>query len=107
MIDKQNNPLKNAPHTLSDIINWDKPYSIELGCFPTPEVKQNKIFPSANRIDDVYGDRNFLCSCFDFEQNSEHNAIENQMNGNLEVKETGEMINSSNLVHDSSLNEAL
>ena len=61
--DKINNPLKNAPHTLADIINWDKPYSIEVGCFPLPYLKENKIFPSVNRIDDVYGDRNFMCSC--------------------------------------------
>lgn len=61
--DPHNNPLKNAPHTLADIQAWDKPYSIELGCFPSEAVKQAKIFPSVNRIDDAYGDRNFLCAC--------------------------------------------
>ncbi|MBP9742835.1 MAG: aminomethyl-transferring glycine dehydrogenase [Burkholderiales bacterium] len=65
-VDKINNPLKNAPHTLADIINWDKPYSIEIGCFPLDYLKHNKIFPNVNRIDDAHGDRNFLCNCFDF-----------------------------------------
>lgn len=64
--DKINNPLKNAPHTLADVIAWDKPYSIETGCFPLDYLKQSKIFPSVNRIDDAHGDRNFMCSCFDF-----------------------------------------
>jgi glycine dehydrogenase len=70
-LDKVNNPLKNAPHTLADIINWDKTYSIELGCFPAPHLKESKVFPSVNRIDDAYGDRYFICNCFDFEQNIE------------------------------------
>lgn len=64
--DKTNNPLKNAPHTLADVVAWDKPYSIETGCFPLNYLKQSKIFPSVNRIDDAHGDRNFMCSCFDF-----------------------------------------
>ncbi|MBY0379537.1 MAG: glycine dehydrogenase (aminomethyl-transferring), partial [Burkholderiales bacterium] len=67
-VDKFNNVLKNAPHTLADIINWDKPYSIEEACFPLSYVKENKIFPSVNRIDDAHGDRNFFCSCFDFDK---------------------------------------
>ena len=65
--DKINNPLKNAPHTLADIVNWDKPYSIEIGCFPAPHLKESKVFPSVNRIDDAHGDRNFICNCFEFE----------------------------------------
>lgn len=65
--DKINNPLKNAPHTLNNIMSWDKPYSIEVGCFPLARLKNSKIFPSVNRIDDVYGDRNFICNCFDFD----------------------------------------
>lgn len=65
--DKVNNPLKNAPHTLVDLMTWDKPYSQEIGCFPTKNLQQSKVFPSVNRIDDAHGDRNFMCSCFDFE----------------------------------------
>lgn len=66
-LDKLNNPLKNAPHTMEDIMNWDKPYSIEQGCFPVDYLKGHKIFPSVNRIDDAHGDRNFMCNCFDFQ----------------------------------------
>ncbi|MEN9946103.1 MAG: hypothetical protein RLZZ293_489 [Pseudomonadota bacterium] len=64
-LDKTNNPLKNAPHTLADIINWNKPYSIQVGCFPVKTLENNKVFPTVNRIDDAHGDRNFMCSCFD------------------------------------------
>lgn len=67
-VDKLNNPLKNAPHTLADIMAWDKPYSIEEGCFPLDYLKKSKVFPSVNRIDDAHGDRNFICNCFDFNQ---------------------------------------
>lgn len=63
VFDKLNNPLKNAPHTLMDMMQWDKPYSIELGCFPAEGLKESKIFPSVNRIDDAMGDRHFMCSC--------------------------------------------
>lgn len=68
MADKTNNVLKNAPHTLADVIAWNKPYTIEEGCFPAQYLKESKVFPSVNRVDDVYGDRFFLCSCFDFNQ---------------------------------------
>jgi glycine dehydrogenase len=64
--DRLNNPLKNAPHSLADVMLWDKPYSVEIGCFPMVELKQHKIFPSVNRIDDAHGDRNFICSCVEF-----------------------------------------
>ncbi len=65
-LDKIDNPLKNAPHTLADLMTWNKPYSQELGCFPVDRLKQNKVFPSVNRINDAHGDRNFMCNCFDF-----------------------------------------
>ncbi len=60
-----NNPLHNAPHTLADIVdaNWDRPYSREQAAYPVSAVKVNKFWPSVNRIDDVYGDRNLMCSC--------------------------------------------
>jgi glycine dehydrogenase len=62
---EDNNPLHNAPHTLADIVdaNWDRPYSRELAAYPVAAVKVNKFWPSVNRIDDVYGDRNLMCSC--------------------------------------------
>ncbi|MDE1715055.1 aminomethyl-transferring glycine dehydrogenase, partial (plasmid) [Chromobacterium amazonense] len=59
-----NNPLVNAPHSKADIAgDWDRPYSREQGLFPLPYVLENKFWPSVNRIDDVYGDRNVQCSC--------------------------------------------
>ena len=60
-----NNPLKNAPHTQADIIdaNWNRPYGREEAVFPLPWVAANKFWPSVNRIDDVYGDRNLFCAC--------------------------------------------
>src|SRR6185437_7010583 len=67
-VDKLNNPLKNAPHTLADIMAWDKPYSVEVAFFPLDYLKKSKIFPSVNRIDDAHGDRNFICSCPDFDE---------------------------------------
>lgn len=61
--DANNNPLKNAPHTQADVMHWDKPYSIEVGCYPSTHTKTQKYWPSVNRIDDVFGDRNLICSC--------------------------------------------
>ena len=60
-----NNPLKNAPHTQADIIEgeWTRPYSREKAVFPLPYVAANKFWPSVNRIDDIYGDRNLFCAC--------------------------------------------
>lgn len=65
--DLQDNPLKNAPHTVYDITNWDRKYSISQAIFPTDYVKDNKFWPSVNRIDEVYGDKNLICSCPDIE----------------------------------------
>jgi glycine dehydrogenase len=54
-----NNPLTNAPHTQYDLLNWEHPYSIEVGCFPVPGQYKGKFWPMCNRVDDAYGDRNF------------------------------------------------
>jgi glycine dehydrogenase len=58
------NPLKRAPHTQADVVEaeWTRPYSREEAVFPLPWVRENKFWPSVNRIDDVYGDRNPCCS---------------------------------------------
>jgi glycine dehydrogenase len=60
-----NNPLKNAPHTQADLVDaeWPHPYSRAEAAFPLPWVADNKFWPSVNRIDDVYGDRNLFCAC--------------------------------------------
>ncbi|MEL4272855.1 aminomethyl-transferring glycine dehydrogenase [Shewanella xiamenensis] len=61
-----NNPLHNAPHTMADIMDpaFDsRPYSREVAVFPSASVRTNKFWPTVNRIDDVYGDRNLFCAC--------------------------------------------
>lgn len=63
--DKQNNLLKNAPHTARQIASdkWDRPYSREQAAFPAPWTRDHKFWPAVARIDNVYGDRNLFCSC--------------------------------------------
>ncbi|MFN2542859.1 MAG: aminomethyl-transferring glycine dehydrogenase [Chthoniobacterales bacterium] len=64
-IDKQDNPLKNAPHTARQIASdkWDRPYAREQAAFPAPWTREHKFWPAVARIDNVYGDRNLFCSC--------------------------------------------
>lgn len=64
-MDAENNPLKNAPHTMDDVMdeNWDRPYSREQAVFPVVGLRDNKYWPSVNRVDNVYGDRNLFCAC--------------------------------------------
>ncbi|MBV7298390.1 aminomethyl-transferring glycine dehydrogenase [Enterovibrio paralichthyis] len=61
----ENNPLVNAPHTQADLMaaEWDRPYSRETACFPSAQAKAAKYWPTVNRVDNVYGDRNLICSC--------------------------------------------
>ena len=59
-----NNPLCQAPHTQGDLVDeWNRPYSRETAVFPSEAVRQSKFWPAANRVDNVYGDRNLICSC--------------------------------------------
>ncbi|PSB02868.1 aminomethyl-transferring glycine dehydrogenase [Merismopedia glauca] len=64
-VDKANNVLKNAPHTIADLtaIEWNRPYSREKAVYPTDAVKKHKFWATVNRIDQAYGDRNLVCSC--------------------------------------------
>jgi glycine dehydrogenase len=63
-IDRDNNPLKNAPHTVEDLVSdWDRPYTREQGCFPPGAFRVDKYWPPVNRVDNVYGDRNLVCTC--------------------------------------------
>jgi glycine dehydrogenase len=66
-IDVRNNPLKNAPHTLDALLDpaWEqkRPYSREQAAFPLPWVRQRKFWPPVARIDNVYGDKNLVCTC--------------------------------------------
>ncbi|SMC81824.1 aminomethyl-transferring glycine dehydrogenase [Rhizobium sp. RU36D] len=62
--DKTNNPLKNAPHTVEDLVgNWDRPYSREQACYPPGAFRVDKYWSPVNRVDNVYGDRNLVCTC--------------------------------------------
>lgn len=62
--DRGNNTLKNAPHTVEDLVgNWERPYSREAACFPPGAFRVDKYWPPVNRVDNVYGDRNLVCSC--------------------------------------------
>ena len=61
---KNDNPLKNAPHTALDLValDWNRPYSRELACYPAG-LDSDKYWCPVNRIDNVYGDRHLLCTC--------------------------------------------
>ena len=62
---KDDNVLKNAPHTADSVIcaEWKHSYSREKAAFPVSAVKENKFWPSVARVNDAYGDRNLVCSC--------------------------------------------
>lgn len=63
-MDKTNNPLKNAPHTVEDLVGeWDRPYSRDQACYPPGAFRVDKYWSSVNRVDNVYGDRNLVCTC--------------------------------------------
>jgi glycine dehydrogenase len=69
-MDRENNLLKNAPHTARQIASekWDRPYSREQAAFPAPWTREHKFWPAVARIDNVYGDRNLFCSCLPVEE---------------------------------------
>ena len=61
---RENNALKNAPHTVEDLVGeWDRPYTREQGCFPPGAFRVDKYWPPVNRVDNVHGDRNLICTC--------------------------------------------
>ncbi len=60
----EDNPLKNAPHPVEDLTgNWDHGYSRDQAVYPASGQRLNKFWPPVSRIDNVYGDRNLVCSC--------------------------------------------
>jgi glycine dehydrogenase len=63
--DRADNPLKHAPHTADEVMaeRWEHPYSREQAAFPAPWVRENKFWPAVARIDNVWGDKNLMCSC--------------------------------------------
>ena len=68
-MDKQNNPLKNAPHAADTIAvsEWNHPYSREQAAYPVKGLHNVKFWPAVGRVDNVYGDRNLVCSCVGME----------------------------------------
>ena len=74
--DKTNNPLKHAPHTAKVVCadEWAHPYSRETAAFPSEFTRQSKFWPAVGRVDNVYGDRNLVCSCIGMEAYAETKA---------------------------------
>ncbi len=64
-LDAKDNMLKNAPHSYELLVadNWERPYSRERAFFPSADVRENKYWPPVGRVDNVYGDKNLMCSC--------------------------------------------
>jgi glycine dehydrogenase len=64
-LDKQDNPLKQAPHTLDVVLSdaWARRYSRERAAFPLAWVRERKFWPAVGRVDNAFGDRNLICSC--------------------------------------------
>jgi glycine dehydrogenase len=63
--DRADNVLKRAPHTASEVTAdaWDRPYGREQAAFPLPYLRESKFWPAVGRVDNVWGDRNLMCSC--------------------------------------------
>jgi glycine dehydrogenase len=68
--DREDNVLRNAPHTQEDVIadEWSHPYSRELAAFPSPQTREHKVWPPVGRADAAYGDRHLICTCLPIEE---------------------------------------
>ena len=71
--DKENNVLTNSPHTAEMVSSddWDKPYTRAKAAYPVESLREHKFWPYVGRIDNVYGDRNLVCSCLGMEAYTE------------------------------------
>ena len=65
ILDRADNPLKHAPHTMDVVISdtWSRGYSREKAAFPADWTRERKFWPAVSRVDNAYGDRNIVCSC--------------------------------------------
>ena len=74
--DKKDNPLKNAPHTHLELSadEWKHLYKREEAAFPNEYLKDNKFWPPVGRVDNVFGDRNLVCSCPSLQEYKEEAA---------------------------------
>ncbi|MFN9031137.1 MAG: glycine dehydrogenase (aminomethyl-transferring), partial [Betaproteobacteria bacterium] len=75
-VDKDDNPLKNAPHTAAMVMaeSWAHDYTREQAAFPVASLKRQKYWPLVGRVDNVYGDRNIMCSCVPMEAYAEEST---------------------------------
>ncbi len=68
---RENNPLKNAPHTAASLLvdeaEWQRPYSRALAAYPVAALRQHKYWSPVGRVDNAYGDRHLFCSCWPLE----------------------------------------
>src|SRR5690606_1861807 len=63
-MDRENNPLRHAPHTVEDLVgDWDRPYSREQACYPPGAFRVDKYWSPVNRVDNVFGVRKLVCAC--------------------------------------------
>jgi glycine dehydrogenase len=62
---QDDNPLKNAPHTIAKVASnqWTHPYSREVAAYPKPWLRDSKFWPFVARVDNAYGDRHLICTC--------------------------------------------
>jgi glycine dehydrogenase len=62
---REDNPLKNAPHTAAMVTadEWSHPYTRAVAAYPAPWSREHKFWPTVRRIDNAYGDRNLVCAC--------------------------------------------
>ncbi|MDJ0553819.1 MAG: aminomethyl-transferring glycine dehydrogenase [Microcoleaceae cyanobacterium MO_207.B10] len=67
--DAENNLLKNAPHTAESLMvdEWKHGYSRQRAAYPAPWTREHKFWPTVGRVDNAFGDRNFVCSCLPIE----------------------------------------
>lgn len=75
--DKDDNVLKNAPHTAAVVTadDWKHSYSRQKAAYPLPFVRDAKFWPAVSRVDNAYGDRNLMCSCLPVEEFSKEDSV--------------------------------
>jgi glycine dehydrogenase len=64
-LDRENNPLKRAPHTAEHVTSdeWDRPYTRQQAAYPTQHTRERKFWPAVARVESAFGDRNLICAC--------------------------------------------
>jgi glycine dehydrogenase len=68
--DREHNALRHAPHTAECLLsdNWSRPYSREAAAFPNDHTRRHKYWPPVGRVDNVFGDKNLVCTCDSVEE---------------------------------------